>query len=394
MSNAHAARAPSSAARRVQCPASLLMSVLYPDDTESEAAREGTAAHHVAADMVTDSLTAARKPATFYVGTAAPNGVQITDEIFQGATVFGDYAQRLMRWTGQFSTKFMGIEQRVSAPSIHPAVFGTPDFWLFSPEKLTLWVADFKFGHTGVEAFENWQLIYYAAGVLDHLFSTVLEGSWLRRDDIEIRLAIVQPRHWHPQGPIREWPLRADQLAGYVEKAREAEARASAVDPRYQTGPECLYCPGASRCTALHRAAMMAADYLGTPAPHDPTPDAVGYELHIVHRAEANLKARKIALEAQVEAIRAAGGSVPGWSSEPTWSRRNWCVPETHIATVGEMFSVELFSRQPCTPAQAIAKGLPEDFIKSISETHKTGYKLVGTKKTLAHQVFSRSKSE
>src|SRR5574337_1579521 len=73
----HAIVAPSSAARVVQCPGSLRAEQRYPEVEPGSGAAEGEAAHWVLQQMSGGTIPA--------IGTLAPNGVAVTDEMLDGA---------------------------------------------------------------------------------------------------------------------------------------------------------------------------------------------------------------------------------------------------------------------------------------------------------------------
>ena len=78
---------------------------------------------------------------------------------------------------------------------------------------LDLW--DYKHGHRFVDAFENWQEIDYAFGIIGRP-----EFAGIPPANIEITFGIVQPRNYHAMGPVRTWKVRADQLAVYAERLK------------------------------------------------------------------------------------------------------------------------------------------------------------------------------
>src|SRR5690606_21625670 len=82
MMAAHAILQPSSAARWVACTGSVKLEALYPEDTESEKAREGTAAHWALAEVLN--------------GRAVAEG-QLTDDDFMLTREICEASESLLR---------------------------------------------------------------------------------------------------------------------------------------------------------------------------------------------------------------------------------------------------------------------------------------------------------
>ena len=206
----HSKLPPSSAARRVACPGSRALEAMYPEDKESPFAKEGEAAHWVASELL-------RSCESF--PTYAPNGEFITQEMFKGADLYYDsIATVLNRFYGMVDYTQLSIEQRVDISRIHPDCWGTPDCWLYHAPELHIW--DYKFGHGFVEVFENWQLIEYAAGILDRL-----GVNGIADQHTTIYFYIIQPRNFHRLGPVRTWRVKASDLRSYfnILESQEAE---------------------------------------------------------------------------------------------------------------------------------------------------------------------------
>ncbi len=108
MTDTHAPLAPSAAHQWLVCPGSVAMQRRYPEDGESEHAREGTAAHYAATEA---------DP-----GPIAPNGVPIDNAMREGAALFrGDIEATLASATA-------GTKVWYERPcDIFPECYGTPD---------------------------------------------------------------------------------------------------------------------------------------------------------------------------------------------------------------------------------------------------------------------------
>lgn len=373
MSGEHARLAPSSAARRRACAGSLIMSERYPELEESEAAREGTAAHEVMAHLIgwRELLP---------VGCICSNGVAVTAEMQEGAILLANNVFAVM---DAHPGGDLRIEQRVSIETINPECWGTADISYFIPGNLWLW--DYKFGHAFVEVYENWQMIEYAAGLLDHY-----KVNGIADHHTMVSMRIAQPRCWHPEGQIREWKTMAVNLRGHFNEARAFEAAALEPMAALTVSEECDYCPARHACTALQHAALKACDRAYAANPFDLPPDALGYEAASLRRAYKLLEARMTSLDAQIEAKLRAGQFVPHWALGRGQGKTVWKAPESQVAAMGDLMGVNL--RKPLdviTPKQA-EKLLDPAVVAQFSEYIPGGVKVVPEDKSFAARVFGK----
>ena len=340
--SAHAFLAPSSAFRWVRCALSASLEAAYPEAEESPASLEGTAAHW-AVQMRLQGTPAA-------LDTQAPNGVAVTGEMLEAAELVQEAVTAAL---GPDWAKLLVIEKQVQIPRIHPTQnWGTPDYraWSWLPDgRLCLHVWDFKFGHGVVEAFENWQLIDYAAGILDEM-----QGY---SDEVVVNLCVIQPRAYHRDEPVRNWQTTASGLAPYFDRLEGAAFAALAANPTASPTPEsCKNCRGRHACEALQRAAYQAADEGQQYGALDLSPHALGLELRALKRAQALLEARVSGIEAQAVAAIKAGTLVPFWMMESVPGRLAWTKPAPEIFALGEMLGLKLQKDpEPITPTQAKA---------------------------------------
>src|SRR6185437_8910195 len=154
----HSSLPPSSAARRVACPGSRALEKLFPEEQESQEAREGTAAHWVANEMLCNEPTRP-DPA---IGFITPNGESVTQEMIDGGQLYVNTVMETVTLVKFFEALEApdqtiykcGIEEKIDISNVHPECWGTPDFWFFDPKINKLTVIDYKFGHRFVEVYE------------------------------------------------------------------------------------------------------------------------------------------------------------------------------------------------------------------------------------------------
>lgn len=360
----HARLAPSSASRRRACPGSLVMSERYPETESTEASREGTAAHEVMADYIT-------------MGGIVP--LDEREEMQRGAELIGNNVFDVMRANPNGQLR---VEQKVAIDTIHLDCWGTPDVSYVTGSELYIW--DYKFGHGFVEVYENWQMIEYAAGLLE-LYAV----NGLADQHLWVYFRIVQPRCYHPEGQIREWKIRASDLRNYFNQARHFEALATQPLAALQVSEECDYCPARHACTALQHASLKACDRSYESNPFDLPAEALGYEMATLARAADLLKARLTGLEAQVEAKLRAGEYVPYWALGRGQGKTQWKVPNEQVVSFGDLMGVDL--RKPVdviTPKQAVTKKLDPALVDQFSEFIPGAVQVVREDKSLAARVF------
>lgn len=341
---AHALLAPSSAeiwGAPNGCPGSVAMQQLYPEDQETDEAREGTAAHW----YVTETLQG-RDP-----GPIAPNGVPITAEMVdcaQGLLI--DVRDTMRAHPGAV----LRVEHRVYMPIVHDQNWGTPDVTLIDHAQRFVAVWDYKFGHRYVPPW-TLQLIDYAIGVLREIAVCAEWPLW------RVSLNIAQPRNYHASGPVREWQTDGGKLLDeYVPQLYEAAKAATGPNPPTRAGAHCLDCSAVHACETAQRAAALAMDIAGRVTPIDLTPHALGLELRLIDDAEKMLKARKRGLEEMALGAIRGGKPVPFYTTEYTTGREAWTVPAAEVIALGELMGVPSLQK----PAEAITPNQARDAFK------------------------------
>ncbi len=366
--SAHSPLAPSSAHRWQPCPGSVPLEAAYPELEESPEAAEGTAAHHAGAEELLG------RPVQ--VGDLAPNGVVLTDEMLDGASLWVNDALAVCFEHG-IDLEHLQVEQRVDMPRIHEQCFGTPDTWLYAEQAGTVYLWDFKYGHGTVEHVGNWQMICYMCGILDLLGIDGRNDQLLWCD-----MRIVQPRAHHRDGKVRSWRVRASDLRGYFNKLNAAAHEAMSAHPHTLSGPHCLHCKAAAHCSTLKRATWSAADYLGAAVAEELDADSAGYEMQLLEHIQELVKARIHARGADLEARLKRGERVADWTLEPTYGRTTWREGEAEtVLLMGDMLGLDLRKpAAPITPLQAkqLGKknGVDMSVIDEYSHTPRTGTKL------------------
>lgn len=214
----HSELPPSSSDKWMKCHAWLSTIRQLPDrDDSSEAAEEGTLAHHYLEQGLLGNLQELAK---------AP------EDMF-------DHLMPLIEWV-ESQAGFLYPEMELDYGDYFGFVglTGTSDVILDHAEHLT--VADLKYGRQMVEVTDNTQLMIYLVGAV-HKFGV--------RE--RYRLVILQPRAKHADGPIREvWVTHAE----FLDFAYELN---EAIMGNYRGGPATVghhcrkYCKALGSCKAV-----------------------------------------------------------------------------------------------------------------------------------------------
>lgn len=363
MPGLHAVAAPSSLATIVACLAHLQMAQPYKDDPPTPESLEGDAAHWVNVQLVVHKSMPA-------VGLLTPQGLPVDADMQDGATLWhsivGDYGHS---------------EMPVVIQRLHPTLcWGTPDWWRYDPIEGVLRVADYKYGHLFVDAFEFWQGIAYVAGLLEMLGLPA---------DTRVEFIIVQPRNYHPLGPVRRWMTTAAALQPYFERTAAAIARALAPHPEATVGPHCDFCPGRHECATLQHASMAATAYTNTMDRVNLPPSAVAVELRILEAAAQLIEARLTGLQQQAMSLIKSGAPVPGYQIEHPAGNLKWNKPVGEVLAIGELMGITVGKPvDTMTPTQALKAGIPASIVDIYATRPPGKAKLVPVSNVQTRKIF------
>lgn len=373
---AHFRFAPSGFSRLMQGAGCWHLNGSFPETCDPEASEEGTAAHQVAFDLAMGRV--------HKVGDLLSNGVACTRQMPEGALEYVGYIRETV---GAGHAAHVRYEEQIRIPCLHLTdCGGTPDARYYNPETCILDVFDYKFGHAKHDPFEHWQLIGYAAGIL--------QLPEITGPVILVRMHIIQPRCYSAGGITRSWTMTPDQLAPYIARLKRQIERADAGEADTATGDECSTCNAAHACSTLQQSAMKSVDVAGKALPLVMDPASVGVELRAMRAAIERLEARASGLEAQGLSYLRDGKIVPGWAMRHGEGRERWSVGADTVRAFGVAFGVDLMRPpEPITPNQArtALTGKTDPAVVSAMTEHPRGEaKMVIEDAGTARRIFAR----
>ena len=378
----HSILPPSSADIWSQCMGWVVMSQSFPETEETESQRLGTAAHEVAAKYIESYARGAMYNPQ--VGDITSNGVHIDDEMLECCEIYADDVRAVMISSGAFAAPYLGVEQRLEMPAISQYSFGTSDCFIFDAKNKTIYVWDYKHGHDPVEVFENYQLINYVVGIVEHLKKhTPLIGT-----DIKVVMRVVQPRSFHRDGPIREWSTTLDALAPFIGALSLAAEQNMSGEGLAKSGSHCKYCQARHGCPVALKSAAQLYEVAGQALPLEMSKHALAVQLSIVVEARKRLTSIEDALMQQVETSIRRGERVPGWMTQPKQGREAWAVPIDEVHALGDMLQIDLRKQSAVTPKQAVKLGIDKDVIKAYIAKTTSGIEIVPEDEKTIRKIF------
>lgn len=344
----HAPLAPSSAPQWGHCSGSIAAQANIPD-RESEATREGTAAHWVMSETLLNHRDNRDGPreCVGYLGATDPQGLLIDDKMVEGAQMMvDDVLEVAHRFNG---LPYLLIEHRVFMPKIHPQNWGTLDVGLYLPDRQLLFIWDYKHGHreTGPGSL---QFVDYLQGLCEKY---QIDGLLDQQTRYVAR--VVQPYCYYAAGPVREQTGFLSDLRGQwnqlAMKAHEAFS-----NPTLSTGLWCRDCKAVGTCSAARRAGYNFIDLVNEPYEMDRMRGAdLAVERGILADGLAVAKARLEAIEDELHHRVTAGETDSGLTVETSAGRVEWTVAPGKARALAAQFGVDASKDAVLTPAQTLA---------------------------------------
>ena len=331
---AHSSFSASASSRLLACPGSYALAVAVDDGKRRSSifSAEGTLAH----SLSEAALHAGVDPSSFVGDTRTADGFafDIDDEMADAVRTYVDYVRglKVMGYTVQLEVRVSPSGLWDGLTPLPISLFGTSDVIAYNPLTRDLRIVDLKFGKgVAVEAKDNSQFLYYAGGALADLRS--------RKFVVEtVTTTVVQPRAYHPEGPIRWHTYTAAEVVEWARTTLYNGVKLALEDDGKTTfaGKHCRFCPVAPHCKTLkdHSLNTARAAFLAAPAQNLPASapaHAILPQVTLSDEALGDLLNRIEIIGPWVEAVKRlaqerldAGTTVPGWKLVPKRPMRRW----------------------------------------------------------------------
>lgn len=234
----HAILSASGSHRWLNCTPSARLELEF-ENTTSEAAREGTAAHALCEHKLKKFLKKrSKRPVSDYN----------SDEMEECTDAYAEFVMEQYEEAKQScKDPVILIEQKLDFSCYVPKGFGTGDCIIISDDKLH--IIDFKYGQgILVEAEHNPQMMLYALGALE-----IYDALY---DIREVSMTIFQPRREN----VSTWTIPIEELKAWAEEELKPKAQmAYEGDGEYLPGEWCTFCKAAVKCRARAEEKMKLA---------------------------------------------------------------------------------------------------------------------------------------
>jgi hypothetical protein len=279
MAGTHAKLSPSSAARWMTCPGSVILCEGL-EDRSSKAADEGTMMHLVASECLDNNLD------------AAADFESLTPEQAQSVQTYVNNVRSIVNAT----EGILLVEQRLPIDHMtgEDGATGTADAVILTPDEFI--VIDAKFGRgVVVDVVDNAQLMMYAHAAymeFGHAYSPT-----------RVRMIVDQPR----LGALSEWTITVPELEEFATKVRDATWAIGLHDETLNPSPKaCQWCRAKATCPAIREQVLADFDVV---VPETADDADLGRVMTNAPLIEAWVKA----VRAEVERRLLAGESVRGY---------------------------------------------------------------------------------
>jgi Protein of unknown function (DUF2800). len=238
--NSHAILSPSKSERWLNCPPSAQLETQF-GDQETEAAKQGTAAHALAEHKVLKALKRQ---------TVRPVSPYDDDEMEACTDAYRDFIMEEIA-TLESEGIIPSIFTEVPLDLTHYIPDGTGQSDCVIVSDKCLHIIDLKYGQgVLVDAENNTQLMIYALGSVLR-FINIYDFS-------TVKMTIFQPR----RDNYSSWTIPLDELLDWSESVLKPIAKIAFVGQgSFQAGPWCMFCKAADRCRCRAEAQLALAQY-------------------------------------------------------------------------------------------------------------------------------------
>lgn len=357
---------PSNAPRWMNCAGAPTLVSYLPEEIKNKddsAAEEGTAAHWVALQIFKNL-----KPK---VGDKAFNGWEIDQDML-------DHIENYVEIVDSIIKKELFVECTIPMPFLNNE--GTPDVYSIDHTNKIVHVIDLKYGFNAVEPENNWQLICYAYGIMQHK----------KLQEYSAHFHIYQPRAPHIRGHLRDCKYDVRELDTLFGQLLNGAKLALSNIPFLKTGSHCKYCEAINLCPAAKEATDMAIEIVRELNVYNLNAEEADFALIQIEDALETLKIRRTGLESEIMDSLKKGRQSSLWELDRVKPREKWKYGmDGAIIAIGKLLGKELTREvKALTPAQCRKLKIDEDIINKYSVTPLGELKLVKANLNEAKKLF------
>lgn len=267
------------------------------------------------------------------------------------------------------------IERTVESTVIRMSSRLDAESWL---DDGTLCIDDLKYGFRVVEP-TTWQLAVELA--MRYFLDLPVPDK--------IQLGIYQPRAVHHLGIYRTTTLTRDQAIANASLINNRAVEIAEGDDTATPGPHCAGCAGAAECDALTQSVYAMWAPVEKRTHTVPTNQQLADELEMLDAMGKMMKARRAAVEAEVEGRMRQQQVVPGWAKMPIQGKRMFTVDADTIRT---MTGIDPTDRELVTPAELERRGAKKSIVDMITKKPNVGHKLTRVDERAIAKMFESGK--
>ena len=309
----HSVIGPSALHRLLNCPASHRLSANKPPGKSSGAAAQGTVAHELVENALSDTAVI-EIPAVGTVVEEEGHSILVDQDMIDGVDQMLTFCEPLKVGADTF-----WVESRLDLGKLWDGsppepIFGTVDFGALHRDTSTLYVVDFKYGRMPVTPHDNPQALAYSLGACYDL------GEF----PTHVVNVIIQPR-----GMDGSPTVKVAQLSGLDLQIWAEETLKPGIDRLFDPaaplspGDWCTFCPAKIDCPALYEIAKQKsrAEFGQLPqSPIDFSEDQLGDVLDWLATIEMWVREVRAEASGRIE----KGANVSGWKLVPKKAIRKW----------------------------------------------------------------------
>ena len=245
--SAHAKLGASGAHRWLACPGSINLAAQLPPgvgDQPNFAACQGTAAHTLGEWCLRNRAGTDDYPDDTILVPEWPHyAFPVRGEMSEAVEVYLEFVANEIERLGGIDAVDLGVEIKGKPLPDRNDMFGTADL-VITQAFGELVVADYKHGNTIVEPDLNPQAMFYGLTALQKVGPSNIET---------VKLVIVQPRPYHPKGPVRHWYTTPEALLEFGSQLAAGADLTREADAPLVPGDHCHFCPAEGVCPAQRK---------------------------------------------------------------------------------------------------------------------------------------------